>query len=215
MDASDVYIGARCINLTGVVYGGTIADTFDKFRTSARPSPRPWPTLSTSPTTGSSRSRSACRRWQQVPLDGRRRHRSASRNPVLARPLGQPQFSIRRDTGGFTAGWPDRGGGDHVAGLAGVRGPTHVRSPGHVDSVHRQRAPGGTIVNRGDYPAPLDVLLGVTSNAAGGRVEIDWAAHISLALGALTNAVVRYSGTLKVLTLHCPVRAPTCCAWTC
>ena len=122
-----------------------------------------------------------------------------------ARPVGQPQFSIRRDMGAFAGGGMqggsnagEKGGAITWRGTLECARPPDVRAPGCLDSLHRTAVTGLPIINRGDYPAPLDVLLGVNSSAAASRIEIDvGGSNMVIELGALANAVVRYSGNVE------------------
>jgi hypothetical protein len=207
LDASDVYMGARYITLAGTVFGNTPGDLFDRLqgiRTALTPTvaydagqpdygyiPLQFslPTEDTAFPTG----------IPDVfvkPLEFR------------ARPIGQPQFSIRRDMGAFAGGGMDGGNAGEKGGAVAWRATLECKDPRmyvrpDVWKPFTSVVTGAPIVNRGDYPAPLDVLLGITSSGPSGRVEIDvGGSNMVIALPSLTNAVVRYSGQLKVLTVE-------------
>jgi len=202
LDASDVFMGARYIALTGTVFGDSPSDLFDRLQ-SIR--------AALTPTIAYDVAQSD---YGYIPLT----FSLPTNDPAFAgvkelefraRPVGQPQFSIRRDMGAFAGGGMqggsnagEKGGAVQWRGTLECKDPRmYVRPEVWLPFTTAQT--GVPIINRGDYPAPLDVLLGVTSSAAGSKVEIDvGGSNMVIALGALTNAVVRYSGTLKVLTLQ-------------
>lgn len=204
LDVSDVYMGARTIRLTGTAYGGTIAELFDllqNIRTIFTPTvsfATDQPDHGFIPLTFSIPTMDA--QFPSAAGDGTAPYvRSLE---FRARPVGQPQFAIRRDTGSFNGEGSGRGGAVtwHATLLCAdprmyVRPDIWVPFTGPIT--------GQPITNRGDYPAPVDILLGITSSAAGSSIQIDiGGSNLTITLGALTNAVVRYSGTLKILTLQ-------------
>jgi hypothetical protein len=204
MDASDVYMGQRRIDLIGTVYGQTIAELFDKLqdiRTVLTPTVAYAldapdhgfiPLTFSLPTMDSN--------FPSAAGDGTAPY--VRDLEFRARPLGQPQFSIRRDTGAFNGEGSGRGGAiTWRASLMCADPRMYVRPDIWVPFTGP--VTGAPIVNRGDYPAPLDILLGIASSPAGGYLQIDvGGSNMNIGLNALTNAVVRYSGTLKVLTLQ-------------
>jgi hypothetical protein len=205
MDVSDVYMGQRRIDLVGTVYGGTIAELFDNLqnvRTVMTPTiayavDQPdhgyIPLAFSLPTMDD--------QFDSAAGDGTAPY--VKELEFRCRPLGQPQFSIRRDTGAFNGEGSGRGGAiTWRASLQCADPRMYVRPDVWVPFTNP--VTGAPIINRGDYPAPLDVLLGVTSAAAGSHIEIDvGGSTMSITFAtALANAVVRYSGTLKVLTLQ-------------
>jgi hypothetical protein len=204
MDTSDVYMGQRRIDLAGTVYGGTIAELFDNLQ-NIRTIFTPTISLATDqpdhgfiPLTFSLPTMDD--QFDSAAGDGTAPY--VKELEFRARPLGQPQFSIRRDQGAFNGEGSGRGGGIvWRASLMCADPRMYVRPDVWVPFLGPQTA--HPIVNRGDYPAPLDILIGVTASSAGSWFEIDvGGSTMHIALGALTNAVVRYSGTLKVLTLQ-------------
>lgn len=208
LDASDVYMGARYISLTGTVFGNTIGDLFDRLqsiRTALTPTiaydvDQPdygYIPLTFSLPTNDTAFPTGTPDVFVKPLEFR------------CRPVGQPQFSIRRDMGAFAGGGMQPGSNaGEKGGAVNWRATLECKDPRmyvrpDVWLPFTGNVTGAPIINRGDYPAPLDVLLGVTSSAAGSKVEIDvGGSNMVIALGALTNAVVRYSGELKVLTVQ-------------
>lgn len=208
LDASDVFMGARYISLTGTVYGRTPGDTFDllqQVRSALTPTiaydvgqadygyiPLTFslPTEDTAFPTGT----------PDVYV---------KELEFRARPVGQPQFSIRRDTGSLAGGsmetpsnLGEKGSAVQWHATLECKDPRMYVRP-DIWIPFTGNITGQAITNRGDYPAPLDVLLGVTSSTATGKVQIDvGGSSLIIALGVMTNAVVRYSGQLKVLTVQ-------------
>ena len=207
LDTSDVFMGARYISLTGTVFGDSIGDLFDRLqsvRTALTPTiaydvdqpDHGYIPLTFSLPTNDTAFPTGTPNVFVKPLEFR------------CRPVGQPQFSIRRDTGAFAGGGMDGGNAGEKGGAVQWRATLECADPRmyvrpDVWIPFTTAKTGEPIVNRGDYPAPLDVLLGVTSSAADAKVEIDvGGSNMVITLGVLSNAVVRYSGTLKVLTVQ-------------
>lgn len=200
MDASDVYMSQRIISLSGIVYGEDTADLFDRLQV-LRTAFTPTVTYAfDKPDYG------------YIPLEFSLPTHDArfdvagvmvKQLEYRCRPTGQPQFSIRRDQGAF----PNRtamefGGGINWNVTLECKDPRLYVRP-DIWVPFTAAVTSQPLVNRGDYPAPVDVLLGVTSSLAGSKVEIDvGGSTLIITLGALTNATVRYSGELKVLTLQ-------------
>jgi hypothetical protein len=201
LDASDVFMGARYINLTGTVYGEDPGDTFDRLQgirsaltptiafDVGQPDYGYIPLQFSMPTND--------------PLFG-----GAKELEFRARPVGQPQFTIRRDTGALAGGGMqgdsnlgEKGGALTWRATLECKDPRMYVRP-DIWLPFTGAKTGQPIQNRGDYPAPLDVLLGVTSSGAASGLAFDvGGATLTIMLPSLTNAVVRYSGQLKVLTV--------------
>jgi hypothetical protein len=202
LDASDVYMGPRYINLAGTLYGEDEPDLHDllqDLRTCLTPT-----------------SAYAFDKWDQgyIPLeftlptkDSRFGVRTAGGFERLveyrARPVGQPSFSLRRDGGGSPGAQGDIGGVAVTwsAQLECKDPRMYVRPDTWLQWT--TAVSGLVIRNRGDYPAPLDILLIVNSAPANSYIEVDCGGStIRIRVGGLaTNTIVRYSGELKVLTI--------------
>jgi hypothetical protein len=208
LDASDVFLGARYINLTGTVYGENPGDTFDRLQ-AVRSALTPTVAYDVGQPD-----------YGYIPLQfSMPTNDTAFESPgspgvyvkeleFRARPVGQPQFSIRRDMGALPGGGMqgdsslgEKGGAIQWRATLECKDPRmYVRPDIWVPFTTPQT--GVPIYNRGDYPAPLNVLLGVTSSSANSGIEIDvGGSTLKIALPSLANAVVRYSGELKVLTV--------------
>jgi hypothetical protein len=201
LDASDVFMGARYIALAGTVYGNTPGDLFDRLQMVR---------TALTPTVAFDVGQPD---YGYIPLQFSLptedvRFGGAKELEFRARPMGQPQFSIRRDTGAFAGGGMDGGNASEKGGAVAWRATLECKDPRmyvrpDVWKTITAGVTGAAIVNRGDYPAPLDVLLGITSSASNGRFEIDvGGSNMVIDLPSMTNAVVRYSGQLKVLTVE-------------
>ena len=195
LDASDVYQGPRTINLSGVVYGDTLADLFDRLQTLR---------AALTPTIAYNADKDD---YGYIPLEfslptNNTAFGGAKELEYRCRPTGQPQFSIRRDAGAFA----NRTAMELGAGIAWqatleCKDPRmYVRPDTWVPFTTSKT--GQPIVNRGDYPAPLDILLGITTSPASSRFELDvGGSTVKITTNGMSNAVVRYSGELKVLTV--------------
>jgi hypothetical protein len=198
-DASDVYLSARQIRLRGFIYGATRADAFDRLQDLCA-ALSPTGAFAEDPT-----SRGYLPFDFEVPTMLPEFTSSAHVRLLTmnARPRSQPSFSIRRDTG---AGGSDYGGGaiNWSAQLECKDPRIYVRPPVWE---YFGASESGTLTNRGDYPAPVDVLIEVAaSGTAQGdtlRIQIG-GADLTITIPASKNQrVFRYSATLGgILTLE-------------
>jgi hypothetical protein len=207
LDATDVYMGPRYITLAGTLYGTDEADLQDLLQGLRR---------ALTPTTAY-----AFDPWDSgyIPLefslpttDGRFALRTDPASTTIrerlveyrARPTGQPSFQLRRDAGAQPGAHGESFGGMAVQwqGQLECKDPRmYVRPDKWVNFTTPQTAL--SVVNRGDYPSPLDILLITNSSPAGSYVEVDsGGSTIRLKVGGLAaDTIVRYSGELKVLTI--------------
>lgn len=203
MDASDVYLGPRLIRLVGTVYGsgpGDLQDRVQIVRTALTPTvayaadeprygylPLEFELPTTSPDFPT----------MYRPLEFR------------ARPRGQPQFVLRRDSGQGEGQDPLRGGAVQFVAVLECRDPRMYVRP-QVWKYRHETQPDNAdhpLTNRGDYPAPLDVLLELPPNAGMNQYS-----HVDLFVGdtqmrlnvpqTAQTQILRYSGGLKVATLE-------------
>ena len=198
-DASDVFLSARQIHLRGTVYGLTRTDTFDRLQ-DLRSALTP---------TGSYAADPGNRGY--LPLGFDVPTNDVAFAPVggvkqlmmLARPRAQPQFSLRRDTG---SGGTDVGGGaiGWTSQLECKDPRIYVRNP-VIEPFGWDES--GTLTNRGDYPAPIDILIEIpaTGTATFGTCRLQVAgADLTITIPSSKNLrILRYSATLGgILTLQ-------------
>ena len=203
LDASDVYMGPRYISLAGTIYGSDEADLYDllqDLRTALTPT-----------------SAYATDKWDQgyIPLEFSLPTKDNRFPPRFngwfqrdveyrARPVGQPSFSVRRDAGAML-GQQGQAGGAAIQWSVQLecKDPRlYVRPDSEVPWTTEQS--GVAITNRGDYPAPLDVILIINNGGSGGGfvdIAIGGSQIRIKTEGLATNTLVRYSGELKVLTI--------------
>jgi hypothetical protein len=161
-DASDVYLSSRQIRLRGYVYGETRADMFDRLQ-DLRSAMTPTAAYADDP---------ANRGYLPLTFDaptmnlvdfGEGKGNGWRQLQVFARPRAQPSFRIRRDTG--SGGQHLKGGSvEWMAALECKDPRIYLREPVWKYFTVTE---SGTLDNRGDYPAPIDVLLEVTGTGAG------------------------------------------------
>jgi hypothetical protein len=202
LDAADVYLGARYINLTGTIYGETMADLFDILQVVRAALTPTVAYMNDVPDRG------------YIPLEFSLPTNDTAFAPQMtkplefrARPVGQPQFTVRRDTGAFALGsQQEKGGALMWRATLECKDPRMYVRP---DKWYPFTGPvtGAPINNRGDYPAPVDILLAIgATTAANTKLEIDiGGSNMTILLPSLNSgSVVRYSSELKVLTLQTP-----------
>jgi hypothetical protein len=193
-DASDVFLSARQVHLRGFIYGETRADTFDRLQ-DLRSALTPTTAYAEDPSTKG-----------YLPLEFDAPTQDFGDFPdgwkllmMKARPRSQPTFSIRRDAGagaqhlkGGAVGWS--------AQLECADPRIYLREPVWEYFTGDET---GTFVNRGDYPAPIDILLDVTTSS-GGTLRLTVAtSDVTITVPASgVRQIFRYSATLKVLTLE-------------
>ena len=203
LDASDIFLGSRRIQLQGTVYGKSRADLFDRLQrlryafspTAAyAESPGEYGYLEMNfevPTLDS--------RWPVDAPTGQRFMKQALR----VRPLRGLDYSFRRDMMG---GKDEYGGGIAWGASLEARDP-RVYSQDQVDHVFPTTgtSASGTFVNRGDYPAPLMILLNQPKGALATTFNLTIGGsimHIVTPANANKDQILRYDGTKKVLTLQ-------------
>jgi len=214
LDASDVYMGPRYVNLTGVVYGENVGDLHDRLqgvRTALTP------TVSydfDKPDYGYIPLEFV------IPTEDRVQFPDGTRPMELrARPVGQPQFTIRRDAGEAPGASNSKGGGIMWRATLECKDPRFYLRPETWEQFTTATSPTRPITNKGDYPAPLNILivLGAASVAAS-KIEIDIGnSNMTItpwrvgppAAGFPLGTIIRYSGELKVLTITEPGKTET------
>jgi len=200
MDASDVYLSARQIHLRGYVYGETRADAFDRLQdVVAAMSP-----------TGAYAEDPAAKGYLPLEFDiptmdlvnfGVGNGDGWRQAQVFARPRAQAVYRIRRDTGA---------GGDHSKGGA-IEWAAELEAKDPRIYLREQKweyftgSESGSLYNRGDYPAPIDVLIDVAAGSnPGGTIRFQiGTADLTITVPPSTGGeVLRYSSTLGgILTL--------------
>ena len=218
LDASDVYMGPRTINLTGIIYGADPGDLHDRLQ-DVRTAFTPTVSYDFDPFD-----------YGYIPLEFSLPTNDLDDFPdgyrmmeFRARPLGQPAFSVRRDTGAQPGHQGVLPGGAQTKGVAiqwratlECKDPRMYVRPDVWVEWNTPRT-GAALVNRGDYPAPIDVLLVLgAASISTSKVEIDLGkSNMTIALGSVgppavgfpINTVFRYSSELKVLTVQEPSKA--------
>jgi hypothetical protein len=212
LDASDVFMGPRYINLTGATYGSSPGDLHDRLQ-GVRTALTPTVAYNTDEPD-----------YGYIPLEFvlPTEHRDDFPDGTrllqfFARPTGQPQFVLQRDGGGaIGAAGPEKGGGIMWRSTLECKDPRmYVRPQTLVPWTAATPAGGSPLVNRGDYPAPLDILivLGAATTLATAAVQIDvglsnmtilmWTVGPP-AVGFPVGTIFRYSSAINVLTVQTP-----------
>lgn len=195
LDAGDVFLGGRRIRLSGTLYAITrplLFDALQELRAALSP-------------TLAFRSEPGAKGYQPL-------YYSVPTNRISDYPSGAIPLRILAMPHSFQAIIQrDSIGGDDLDSLAipwqatltcvnpaimGEAPQDYAFTTGgtHTDS--------GTLVNRGDYHAPLHMLIGV-NNASGSIVVSAGGANFTITLPASTGArVIRYNGTDKYLTVE-------------
>jgi hypothetical protein len=135
---------------------------------------------------------------------------------LRARPMSQPQFTIRRDGGSAAGtGGDNKGGGIVWRSTLECKDPRmYVRPQQWVEFSAGTPSGGSPLTNRGDYPAPVDIVL-VTGQAsvAASKVEIDIGkSNMTILMDTVgppvthfpAGTIFRYSSGLNVLTVQTP-----------
>jgi hypothetical protein len=202
-DASDVYLSARRIEMRGYVYGESKADGFDKLQ-DLRSAFTPTAAYLESPS-----ERGYLPLEFDIPtLDLTNFPSGYKLMQLFARPRAQPEFTIKRDSGSQSHGTRK---GNAIAWSASLecKDPRiYLRDPTglpYTGVEYFTTGETGVLRNRGDYPAPLDVLLDVAAGASGTctcRFEVG-GGDMTITIPASSNAqLIRYSSVLKVLTVE-------------
>jgi hypothetical protein len=203
-DASDITLGSRSVVLIGTCYGIDPADLFDRLQSlryafsptaafAALPGEYGYIPLNFEVPTKDSL-------WLADPVTG------VFYIPqcIRVRPLRGPGFNIRRDAmGGTTEGlsipWQAQlGARDPRIYAQDQREFTDIAGGTAGDHA-------GTFFNRGDYPAPLNIVLTTTKADAQLVYKLvinDTTMTLTVPTNAANDQVLRYDGTHKVVTLQ-------------
>lgn len=194
-DASDIFLGQRRVMLQGTVYGQSRPEAFDKLQRLR------WVFTPTTAYAESPGEQGYLPLNFEVPtLNEIDWPTGYIAQCVRVRPSRQLMFAIRRDqTGG------DGGLGIQWQAQLDARDPrVYAQEPVDLDEWPRQRNGSGSMCNRGDYPAPLNVLIYAPAGQAEAMFHLQIAGsnmHIKTEGGSAAQ-VVRYRGADKVLTVQ-------------
>lgn len=202
-DASDVYLDSRRLVVQGTVYGENAADAHDRFQElcsvisptgayNAEPGaygylPLTWFEPTNDP-----------RYDTEEDVDGNvNRWREVFAN---ARPLTIPERRWVRDR---TGGIKSKGiGVPFIAYFEAIDPRIYVEPVIEHDLEHAAGTFGGTFLNRGDYPSPLNIQLAFAALATPGTVTITGAGAVTVITipSSAVTQIIRYNGALRVLT---------------
>lgn len=208
-DASDVFLGPRRIFLTGSVYGATRAEAFDILQNLR------------SVFTATAAFADDERNFGYLPLYFRQTtddpaFGASPGNPgnkslyINCRPLANVQFKINRDaSGGYASG---SGSGDRPIAfrwsvVLEAKDPRIYVVDGTTVPIDGSLAAGlsGTVTNKGDYPAPVGLILFVDAHESGDFVLRMNGAVTKITVEDSADAqVYYYSGVNKVLEVETP-----------
>lgn len=202
-DVSDVFLDGRRIVMSGTVYGTDLADTHDRFQQlrsiltptaafSDEPGAYGYLPLSWDEPTGDTR-------FLADP-GGVIRYRHLYAN---VRPMASPELRVNRDRSG---GRPTLGSGFPFQVVFDAKDPRLYIAPEVMaDYTDNTTGQAGNWVNRGDYPAPLNVLLITAPHSAkdGQFTLVAGGSTMNIILAKSVNqSIYRYDGTLKILTVE-------------
>jgi hypothetical protein len=199
-DASDVWLSARQIRLRGFVYGETRADAFDRLQ-DLRSALTPTAAYAASPSQKGYLPLEFDVPTQDFVNFGEGQGDGWRLMQMYARPKGQPAFSVRRDAGS---------GGNHYKGGA-IQWSCDLECKDPRIYLRQQQwvyfngSKSGVLTNRGDYPAPLDILLIVASCTVAGTLRVQLGpADLTITVPvSAVQQIFRYSATLGgILTVE-------------
>ena len=204
-DASDVYLDGRRFAATGTVYGRTRGEAHDKFQ-ELKAALTPTSAFNAEPGNYGYLPLS----WQEPTEDTRYtpdvvngiRYRSMYAN---VRSMATPEQRVTRDRSG---GRDSFGMGFQFSAQFEAKDPRlYVVDPFVADFTDDSNAGTGTFLNRGNYPAPLNILLVVKPHTGTGQFRLDTGgSKLRIELppfsAPLVQQVYRYDGQLKVLTVE-------------
>jgi hypothetical protein len=196
-DASDVYLGLRRIFLRGTIYGSTRALLYDRMQ-SVRSALSPTSAYTASPGDFGFLPLT----FEEPTTDTANFTDGYKPLQVFARPVQTPSFSILRDAMGGVAG---RGGGIVFEAALEAKDPRiYVRPEVVVAMPTTVNTKSGNLKNRGDYPAPLNIMFIVPLARGNGKMTITAAgSQMEITVGdSVADQIFRYDGTLKVLTVE-------------
>jgi hypothetical protein len=197
-DASDITLGARNVVLIGTCYGANRADLFDRLQ-ALRYAFSPTAAFADEPGD-----------YGYIPLNFEVPTGLLTDWPlgvipqcIRVRPSRNLGFNIRRD--GI--------GGKDVEGMSiPWQAPRQARDPRIYAQDEREYTTwvgavsgSGTFVNRGDYPAPLNIILASNAGDAASTLTLNIAGStmlLTMPANATKPQILRYDGVHKVVTLQ-------------
>lgn len=194
-DASDVYLGLRTIQMRGTIYGDTRAEAFDRLQ-ELRAAFTPSGAYLESPYEYG---------YLDLQFDEPTENLAEFTNGyrscfIKARPVAQPEWSLTKGSDG----------GEEYGGLSipfsvelEAIDPRVYIQGGVVIPLTGGLSGAGNTTNRGDYPAPLNILLNVRAAAVAGSFTLN-ASGSTLTItipNSTSDQTFRLSGEKKVLTV--------------
>lgn len=202
-DSSDVFLGARRVQLQGTVYGASRANLYDRLQ-DLRYAFSPTAAYASDPGDFGYLPLNF-----DVPTNDNRWPAEASGlrfipQALRVRPSRLPQWSVVRDrTGGVDTGMAMQFMVQCDAKDPRVYAQTEQDHSSWVGRTVNP-TPAPSMLNRGDYPSPLNILLAAPAGAAAATLDIViGSSNMHLKMPASASAqVLRYDGTKKVVTLQ-------------
>ncbi len=198
-DASDIYLDSRRLQLRGTLYGATRADLYDRLQ-ALRATFTPTASFTDEPG-----------QYGYVPLSYEEPTTDLINWPtgyrtlyIRVRPLSGLSYDVVRDRVGTVKG-ADKGGSiSWTVNLEAKDPRVYVDPPVFIEFTNGATSGAGDLPNRGDYPAPMNIMLVVAPQAKPGFFTFTGGGSImkiDIPLSAETQ-IIRYNGTLKVLTIE-------------
>lgn len=196
-DAGDVFLSARRIQLTGTLYALTRPALYDLKQEMVAAFT---PTLAY---TEAPHDFGYLPLYWEEPTEKQNLWPTKVRNLYAnVRPLALPLFEIVRDR---TGGANDRGASLPFQVTVEARDPRIYVDPAVAAFFYpnRDQGGGGAVYNRGDYPAPLNVLLEINGGSARVWRYTGGGSIMEIKIPATANKqIFRYSSALKILTVE-------------
>ena len=195
-DASDVYLGLRTIKMRGTIYGDTRAEAFDRLQ-ELRAAFTPSGAYLESPYEYG---------YLDLQFDEPTENLTEFTNGyrscfIKARPVAQPEWTVTKGADGG-----EEYGGESIpfsVELEAIDPRVYIQG-GVVIPLTGGLSGSGNTTNRGDYPAPLNILLSVRAAAVAGSFTLN-AGGSTLTItipNSTSDQTIRLSGEKKVLTVE-------------
>lgn len=197
-DASDVFLGPRRVLISGHIYGRTRAEMFD-FQQDLVTALSPTASYNSNPAEfGYNPMYYAVptedTEWDQDPSGDRLRTLYMN-----LRPLATPSVDILRDASG---GLDEFGSGIAWSSVLEAKDPRVYVFPDREVPLWGL-GDAGVFANRGDYPAPLNMILVTLAGTSGNYHFVGAGSDMNIYIpNSSVRQIIRYDGYLRVLTME-------------
>jgi hypothetical protein len=197
MDASDIFLGARRVFMSGYIYGRSRAEAFD-LQQNMLTALSPTAAYNSNPSEFGYNPLSYFIPTNDSDFDPGSDGVRVRPVYVNVRPLATPTVDVVRDA---SSGQDVKGTGLPWTSVLEAKDPRVYVAPDKTFNL--DGSDSGTFNNRGDYPAPLNIILVANAGTTGSYHFNGGGSEMVITIqGSTVQGIYRYDGYLRILTLQ-------------